>query len=99
MARIKIGLCGHGYWGQNLFRTFSNDPGFDLVGVSDIRRSAREKARRTKGAIRLCEEAAEMLADPNIVAAALATPAASHFSLAHLDLLRDKHVLVEKPMC
>jgi predicted dehydrogenase len=99
MARIKIGLCGHGYWGQNLFRTFSNDPGFDLVAVFDIRGSAREKARRTKGAIRLYEDAAELIEDPNIEAVAIATPATSHFSLARRALLRDKHVLVEKPMC
>ena len=58
---IKIGLCGHGYWGQNLFRTLSSDPRFEVV--------------------------------------AIATPAATHFGLARRALLRDKHVLVEKPMC
>jgi len=99
MGRIKIGLCGHGYWGQNLFRTLSSDPGFDVVAVSDIRECAREKVRRARAAIRLYEDAVELIEDPNIEAVAIATPAATHFSLARLALLRDKHVLVEKPMC
>ena len=96
---IKLGLCGHGYWGQNLLRTFSSDPGFDVVAVSDIRESAREKARRARAAIRVYEDARELINDPNIEAVAIATPAATHFSLARLAILRDKHVLVEKPMC
>jgi predicted dehydrogenase len=99
MGRIKIGLCGYGYWGQNLFRTFSGDAGFDVVAISDIWESAREKVRRMRTAIRLYEDAAELIEDPNIEAVAIATPAATHFSLARLALLRDKHVLVEKPMC
>jgi predicted dehydrogenase len=99
MGTIKIGLCGHGYWGQNLLRTFASDPRFDVVAVSDIREAAREKVRGTRAAIRLYEDAAELIEDPNIEAVAIATPAATHFSLARLALLRDKQVLVEKPMC
>src|SRR5271165_1654125 len=68
MGRIKIGLCGHGYWGQNLFRTLSSDPGFDVVAVSDIRECAREKVRRARAAIRLYEDAVELIEDPNIEA-------------------------------
>jgi predicted dehydrogenase len=96
---IKIGLCGYGYWGQNLFRTLSSDPRFDVVAVSDIRESARERARHTRATIRVYEDATELIDDPRIEAVAIATPAATHFSLARLALLRDKHVLVEKPMC
>jgi predicted dehydrogenase len=98
-VRIKVGLCGHGYWGQNLFRTFSSDPRFDVVAVSDIRESAREGVRRTSRTIRLYADGTEVIDDPEVEAVAIATPAATHFSLAHRALVRDKHVLVEKPMC
>src|SRR5690242_7437673 len=47
---VKVGLCGHGYWGQNLLRTFSGDPRFEVVAVSDIRESARDGVRRTSRA-------------------------------------------------
>jgi predicted dehydrogenase len=96
---IKVGLCGHGYWGQNLLRTFSSDPGFDVLAVSDTREGARERARRAGAAIRLYEDAGELVDDPKVEAVAIATPAATHFPLARRALRRGKHVLVEKPMC
>ena len=99
MGSTKIGLCGLGYWGQNLFRTLLSDPRFDVVAVSDIRESARERVHRTKAAIRVYEDATELIDDPNIEAVAIATPAATHFSFARRALLLEKHVLVEKPMC
>ena len=40
-----------------------------------------------------------MIDDPEVEAVAIATPTATHFSLARRALVRDKHVLVEKPMC
>ena len=96
---VKVGLCGHGYWGQNLLRTFSSDPRFDVVAVSDIRESARDGVRRTSTAIRLYGDGTEVIDDPGVEAVAIATPAATHFSLARRALVRNKHVLVEKPMC
>jgi predicted dehydrogenase len=96
---IKVGLCGHGYWGHNLLRTFSSDPHFDVLAVADIREGAREKAHRARSAIRLHEDASELVDDPRVDAVAIATPAATHFPLARRALLRGKHVLVEKPMC
>jgi|SRR5271155_3253261 len=88
---VKIGLCGHGYWGQNLLRTFASDPRFEVVAVSDIRESARERVRRTSTAIRLYEDGTEVIDDPEVEAVAIATPAATHFSLARRALARDQH--------
>jgi predicted dehydrogenase len=88
-VRIKVGLCRYGYWGQNLLRTFSSDPRFELVAVSDIQESARERARRTSTAIRLYPDAAELIGDPEVEAVAIATPAATHFALARRALVRD----------
>jgi predicted dehydrogenase len=99
LSIVKVGLCGHGYWGQNLLRTFSSDPRFEVVAVSDIRQSARERVRRTNTAIRLYGDGTEVIDDPEVEAVAIATPATTHFSLARRALVRDKHVLVEKPMC
>jgi predicted dehydrogenase len=79
---IKVGLCGHGYWGQNLFRTFSGDPRFAVAAVADIRESAREGVRGAKTTIRLYADATELIDDPEVEAVAIATPAATHFSLA-----------------
>jgi predicted dehydrogenase len=99
LSIIKVGICGHGYWGRNLFRTFSSDPRFEVVAVSDILERRRERVLRAGTALRLYADGTELIDDPEVEAVAIATPAATHFSLARRALLRDKHVLVEKPMC
>ena len=67
--------------------------------MSDIRESAREKIHRTTATICLYEDATELIDDPQTEAVATATPAAIHFSFARRAILRDKHGLVERPMC
>jgi predicted dehydrogenase len=96
---IKVGLCGYGYWGQNLLRTFSGDPRFQVVAVSDLSESARERAGQAGTTLRLYPEAGELVDDPEVEAIAVATPAATHFRLARRAILAGKHVLLEKPMC
>jgi predicted dehydrogenase len=98
VSTIKVGLCGYGYWGQNLFRTFSSDPRFDVVAVADIRENARDRIRYSGAKIRLYADGAELVDDPEVEAVAIATPAATHFSLARQSLVLGKHVLIEKPM-
>jgi len=50
LSIVKVGLCGHGYWGRNLLRTFSSDPRFEVVAVSDIRDdNPRRYVWKTKG--------------------------------------------------
>jgi hypothetical protein len=60
---------------------------------------AREKIHRTTATICLYEDATELIDDPQTEAVAIATPAAIHFSFARRAILRDKHGLVERPMC
>lgn len=49
-------------------------------------------------AIRTTQSAEELIADPRVDAVAIATPVATHASLAMKVLAAGKHVLVEKPM-
>ncbi|MBV8590691.1 MAG: Gfo/Idh/MocA family oxidoreductase [Acetobacteraceae bacterium] len=99
MSIIKVGLCGYGYWGQNLLRTLSGDRRFDAVAICDPREAAQQKAREARTPIQLYEDASELIDDPRLDAVAIATPAATHFPLSRRALLRGKHALVEKPMC
>ncbi len=82
MSIVKVGLCGHGYWGQNLLRTFYGNPRFEVVAVADIRESVRERVRLTGTKLHCYVDGAELINDPEVEAVAIATPAASHFSLA-----------------
>src|SRR5262249_3563266 len=96
---IKIGICGFGYWGPNLYRVFANNPVFEVVAVADQAPDCQAKARLLDPGLRIFPEARELIAKGDLDAVAIATPVATHFELAALALRQEKHVLVEKPLC
>jgi predicted dehydrogenase len=96
---IRIGLCGLGYWGKNLFRALSNNPGIQLAAVADAKADVRDRLATTHPALKLYADAMDLIADPDIDAVVLATPVAFHYAQAKAALDRGKHVMVEKPMC
>jgi predicted dehydrogenase len=96
---IKVGICGLGYWGPNLLRNFAAHPGFRPIAVAERREAYRNNAAVLDRNLRVYEEAADLIDDPEIEAVVIATPVSSHFELARRALARFKHVLVEKPMC
>jgi predicted dehydrogenase len=97
---IRVGICGFGYWGPNLLRTFSQNRGFSVVAVADRLEGVRATAAAAGGPrLQIFDSAEELIDSPNVDAVAIATPVTTHFPLAHGALARSKHVLVEKPMC
>lgn len=96
---IRVGLCGLGYWGKNLFRTLSGNPNIELAAVADAKVEVRDKLAASHPHLKLYADAMEMIADPEIDAVVLATPVAFHYAQAKAALDAGKHVMVEKPMC
>ena len=90
---------GLGYWGPKLLRNFAANPSFRPVAVAERREAYRNNALILDRDLRVYEEAADLIDDPEIEAVVIATPVSSHFELARRALARFKHVLVEKPMC
>jgi len=90
-----IGLVGLGYWGPNLARNF--DELAELRWLCDASPDALERYGKRYPQSRLSENLDELLADPELDALVVATPAATHFELAKRALEAGKHVLVEKP--
>ena len=94
-----LALVGTGDWGKHLARCF------DALGALGalVDDGASEEVRAELSArhpdARFLRSFREALADPRITKVAIATPAASHFELAHAALEAGKHVLVEKPLC
>lgn len=95
---VKVAVVGCGYWGPNLVRNFHQLPTADLVSCCDIDPQKLEKIRALYPAVRATVNYADVLADGEIEAVALATPARDHHELARDALLADKHVFVEKPL-
>jgi predicted dehydrogenase len=96
---IRIGLCGMGYWGKNLFRTLSNNLEIDLVAVADAKPEVRADLAAVRPGLKLYADALDLIADPEIDAVVLATPVSFHYAQARAALDAGKHVMVEKPMC
>jgi predicted dehydrogenase len=96
---IRVGICGFGYWGPNLYRNFAANPNFEITAISDPVTECRDKAFRLNRHLALFADAEELIESGTCEAVAIATPVATHYHLAAHALRRRKHVLVEKPLC
>jgi predicted dehydrogenase len=95
---IRVGVIGYGYWGPNLVRNLSETPGADVRAIADGRSERLALAGARHPAARLTARAADLIADPDVDAVAIATPVHTHFDLALRALQAGNHVLLEKPL-
>ena len=100
MTRQPIGVAviGAGYWGPNLVRNVQATPALRLLHLCDL---DVDRARRVLGeysTVRATRSLDTVLADPDVAAVAVATPAATHHDVVLAALEAGKHVLVEKPL-
>jgi predicted dehydrogenase len=96
---IRVGICGFGYCGPNLYRNFAANSHFEITAVSDPLADCRDKAYRLNRQVALFADSRELINSGTCDAVAIATPVDTHYELAAHALGRRKHVLVEKPLC
>jgi len=95
---LVLAQFGCGYWGPNLLRNFSALPGCTVKYVVDSSAERRGFVESNFPLSRAVETHQTVLDDPSVDGVVIATPAASHFSLANQALGAGKHVFVEKPL-
>ena len=95
MSRTALAIVGLGQWGPNLARNF--DDLAELRWLCDASPDALERYGARYPQARTSTSYDEVLADPELDAVVVATPAVTHFELAKRALDAGKHVLVEKP--
>jgi predicted dehydrogenase len=95
---ISVAQLGCGYWGPNLLRNFSSQPGCLVrwVAEQDPKRRAYVESNYPKTKTTAAWE--EAVYDPKTQAVIIATPASTHYSLAKACLEAGKHIFVEKPL-
>lgn len=95
---VNIGVIGYGYWGPNLVRNFFGIQGCTVKSVADSRPERLKQLNKVFPSIQGVENGNMIITDKGIDAIVIATPVATHFSLARKALTEGKHVLIEKPM-
>jgi len=95
---LTVALVGHGYWGPNLLRNYTELPGACVKTVCDIREEALDRARLRYPALSVTTDYERVLKDDEVDAVLIATPISTHYRLAMSALKAGKHVFVEKPI-
>lgn len=94
---VKFGVVGYGYWGPNVVRNLDRLDDAEVVAVCDKDPAARRKVAKAYPDVLVTQDAAEMMASPEIAAIAVVTPVWTHYELAKAALENGKHIFVEKP--
>jgi predicted dehydrogenase len=89
---------GFGYWGPNLARNLGALAGPRWRHLVDLAPERREKAAALYPQVNVTGDLDAVLADEEVCAVIVATPAASHAPLARRALAAGKNVFVEKPL-
>ena len=98
IPKLILAQFGCGYWGPNLLRNFSASPDCAVKYVVDSSAERRGFVESNFPLTRTIDTHQTVLDDPSVDGVVIATPAASHFSLARQVLDAGKHVFVEKPL-
>ncbi len=92
----RIAVIGAGSWGKNLIRNF-HELGA-LHTICDVREDCLAQYADKYPESKCENDYMHVLDDSKVDAVVIATPAATHYSLAKKALLAEKHVYVEKPL-
>lgn len=95
---LRVAVIGAGYWGPNLARNFSMSTDWELVAICDMDVDRAAVLARKTGQPAVVGSVDELLAEHQIEAVAIATPARTHHAIAMQAIAAGKHVVVEKPL-
>jgi len=94
--KLKIGVVGLGRWGRNLLRTARQAA--EVTVICDANKNRMVAASEDFHRDQLFANYDKMLAEADVNAVIIATPAKTHAEMAVKALEAGKHVFVEKPM-
>lgn len=97
-AEISVAIVGAGYWGTKLIRALGGTDGICLKTVCDTQPEVLQEIKMRYPRVALTTSWEGVLGDQALDAVLLATPPATHYSLARAALMAGKHAWVEKPL-
>jgi UDP-2-acetamido-3-amino-2,3-dideoxy-glucuronate N-acetyltransferase len=96
MVERNIAVIGCGYWGKNLVRNFSELGA--LHTICDVETKKLEQFKSLYPQLKVESDYHRVLENKEIAGVVIATPAATHYSIAREALLAGKDTFVEKPL-
>src|SRR5262249_24872819 len=98
MRAIGYGVIGLGFFGEKHAEVVASLPQAELRAVCTRRQERLQEIQRRLNVPRAYRDYHELLADPGVGAASVATHSDDHAARAVAALRAGKHVLLEKPM-
>jgi len=98
MKEIKLAIMGAGRWGINHVKTAHELLKGNLKIVCDIDKKKEREVKLISQSIKFDTDLNLVFNDKEINTVIVATPAETHFELAKKSLIKNKNVLVEKPI-
>jgi predicted dehydrogenase len=95
---VVAAVVGLGYWGPNVLRVLTDDPGVEVRWMCDLDAERLARFGRRHPSARTTPRLDEVLADEEVDAVLLVTPIFTHHELAAACLHAGKHTFVEKPL-
>lgn len=95
---IGVAVLGFGYWGANLARNVVAAGTTSLVAIADADPKQQQAAAAAFPDVRITSSLDDLLADDDVQAVIIATPASLHVDAAITALRAGRHVMVEKPL-
>jgi predicted dehydrogenase len=96
--RLNVGVVGLGYWGPNLLRVLTDDPGVEVKWICDLDQARLARFQRRYPSVTAASDVELLLNDDDLDALVIATPVFTHYDLCRRSLLAGKHTFVEKPL-
>jgi len=98
MAKKRFALIGAGLFGEMHARAYTSHPDAELAVVCDLNGDRARQVAEKYGVARYTADWREVVQDPSIDAASVATPDFAHAEIAVTLAKAGKHLLVEKPL-
>lgn len=95
---ISCALIGFGYWGPNIARILTGMKNANLTAICDVDPKKIAAASSIYPNVQTYRNLDTLLAQKNIDAIIIASPAITHFEIARDAIRAGYHVLIEKPM-
>jgi predicted dehydrogenase len=95
---VRVGMIGYGAIGHEHALAVRAVAGLSLAAVSDLNPARIDLARTVADDVRVHDDAASLLTDPEVDLVVVSTPPNSHARWAREALQAGKHVVLEKPM-